>query len=45
MPVSLWILPKLRELQAAGMGPRGIATLTGWSLSSTMRALRNQHHC
>lgn len=31
---------KVRELQAAGMGLRGIAVETGWSLSSIMRTLR-----
>jgi len=31
---------KVRELQAAEMGLRGIAVETGWSLSSIMRRLR-----
>lgn len=31
---------KVRSLQAKGMGLRGIAAKTGWSLSSIMRALR-----
>lgn len=31
---------KVRDLQAKGMGLRGIAKKTGWSLSSIMRALR-----
>lgn len=31
---------KVRKLQATGMGLRGIAEKTGWSLSSIMRALR-----
>jgi DNA invertase Pin-like site-specific DNA recombinase len=31
---------KVRKLQAGGMGLRGIADQTGWSLSSIMRALR-----
>jgi DNA invertase Pin-like site-specific DNA recombinase len=33
-------LAKVRKLQAEGMGLRGIAEKTGWSLSSIMRALR-----
>jgi DNA invertase Pin-like site-specific DNA recombinase len=33
-------LGKVRELQAGGMGLRGISSQTGWSLSSIMRALR-----
>src|SRR5438309_4274182 len=34
-------LRKVRELRAAGMGLRGIAEKTGWSLSSIMRTLRS----
>jgi DNA invertase Pin-like site-specific DNA recombinase len=33
-------IAKVRKLQAAGNGLRGIAEETGWSLSSIMRALR-----
>jgi DNA invertase Pin-like site-specific DNA recombinase len=33
-------LAKVRRLQAEGLGLRGIADMTGWSLSSIMRALR-----
>ena len=35
-------LVKVRKLQAGGMGLRGIAEKTGWSLSSIMRALRDK---
>jgi DNA invertase Pin-like site-specific DNA recombinase len=33
---------KVRTLQATGLGLRGIATKTGWSLSSIMRTLRQK---
>lgn len=33
-------LQQVRELQAAGVGLRGIAQQTGWSLSSIMRTLK-----
>jgi DNA invertase Pin-like site-specific DNA recombinase len=33
---------KVRKLQADGLGLRGIATKTGWSLSSIMRTLRQK---
>ncbi len=34
-------IAKVRKLQAAGHGLRGVAEMTGWSLSSIMRALAN----
>jgi DNA invertase Pin-like site-specific DNA recombinase len=39
-PRILVDVQKIRKLQAGGMGLRGIADETGWSLSSIMRALK-----
>jgi hypothetical protein len=37
-------IAKVRKLQASGLGLRGIAGKTGWSLSSIMRSLKAAKH-